>query len=92
MKRLLVKFWGWIKPYLTPRMIPIILSIWLMTNGIWYIIGFSGIEWFPVWLRHFAKGYIVFLWMPWSIEKPIIITISLFVYRIIYREKFNKKE
>ena len=81
MKRLLVKFWGWIKPYLTPRMIPIILSIWLMTNGIWYIIGFSGIEWFPVWLRHFAKGYIVFLYTPWAPEKILIILIATRIYK-----------
>jgi len=45
----------------------------------------------PSWLMTFAKGYLVFLWSPIAIEKPIIIAISIFIYRIIYKEKFEKK-
>ena len=87
--KLINKLWGWIKNFLTPKMIPIIILVWLCTNGIWYIIGFAPISFVPSWLSHIAKGYIVFLWLPWSVEKPIIIAISLIIYRIIYKEKFS---
>ena len=91
-KKIWLKFWGWVKPYLTPKMIPIILFIWLLTNGIWYVIAFVPIEFIPKWLSIFGKAYIGFLWTPFGIEKPIIIVISVFIYRIIYKEKFIKKE
>lgn len=91
MKRLLNKCWDWVKPYLTRKMIPIILSIWLLTNGVWYAIAFAPFEWLPNWLTIFAKGYLAFLWMPFSAEKPIIIAISVLIYRFIYKEKFEIK-
>ena len=91
-KKIWHKFWGWVKPYLTPRMLPIILGIWLLTNGVWYVISFVPIDFIPRWLSTFAKAYIAFLWTPLGIEKPIIIVIALFIYRLIYKEKFIKKE
>jgi len=80
--------WKWVKPYLTPKMLPIILSVWCMTNGIWYMIAFVPMN-TPSWLTIFAKAYIAFIWSPFGIEKPIIIAISLFIYRLIYKEKFK---
>ena len=88
MKRLLKKIWNWIVPYLTPKMIPIILLVWCMTNGVWYVIAFVPFGQ-PSWLMIFAKAYLGFLWTPFGIEKPIIIAVSVFIYRIIYKEKFN---
>ena len=90
MKKLWLKFWSWVRPYLTPKMIPIILFIWTLTNGAWYAIAFIHLGQ-PIWLMTFAKGYLIFLYMPFSVEKPIIILISVFIYRIIYKEKFVKK-
>ena len=90
MKRLFNKMWEWIKPYMTPRMIPIILIIWFLTNGIWYAIAFASVG-LPMWLSTFAKGYLALLWMPFSIEKPLIIATAVFVYRIIYKESFIQK-
>lgn len=89
-KRVLKKFWGWMKPYFTPRMIPIILSVWCITNGIWYVLAFVPLG-LPEALVWAARGYLVFIWSPLGIEKPIIIIVSLFIYRLIYREKFIKK-
>jgi len=91
LKQLFNKFWGWIKPYLTPKMIPIVLFIWCMTNGAWYVIAFVHFGQ-PIWLMTFAKGYLIFLWSPIAIEKPIILIVSGFIYRFIYKEKFIKKE
>lgn len=91
LKTIWSKTWSWIKPYLTPKMLPIILVIWLLTNGIWYAIAFAPFTWLPMWLTTFAKGYLAVLWMPFSIEKPIIIAISVFIYRFVYNEKFEHK-
>lgn len=86
------KVWEWISPYLTPKMLPIVLTVYFCTNIVWYIIAFAPIPFIPSWLSIFAKGYVAFLYMPFTVEKPIIIAISVFVYRLIYGEKFEKKE
>ena len=90
MKKLIKKMWGWVRPYLTPKMIPIMLTIWVLTNGAWYFIAFFNVG-LPSWLMTFAKGYLVFLWSPIAIEKPIIIAISIAIYRFVYKEKFVKQ-
>jgi|GEM_PF-3827091 len=92
MKKLWHKIWGWVKPYLTPKMLPILLSVWVFTNGIWYIIAFVPLDFIPSWLFNGAKGYIAFLWTPLGVEKPVIIAVSLVIYKLIYKESFNKKE
>ena len=89
-KKIINKTWGWVKPYFTPKMIPIMLTVWVITNGAWYFIAFVNVG-LPSWLMTFAKGYLIFLWSPIAIEKPIIIAISLVIYRIIYNGKFNKE-
>jgi hypothetical protein len=89
-RKLLNKFWGWVKPYLTPRMVPIILSVWAITNGLWYVLAFAPIKFIPDWLSVIAKGYLIFLWSPIALEKPIILAVSIFIYRFVYREKFVK--
>lgn len=87
-KKLFKQTWAWIKPYLTPRMIPIMLTIWFITNGAWYVMAFAPLG-LPPWLKIFAISYLGFLWSPIGIEKPIIIVVSLFLYRLIYKEKFT---
>ena len=82
--------WGWVKPYLTLKMIPIMLTVWVITNGAWYFIAFANVG-LPSWLMTTAKAYLIFLWSPIAIEKPIIIAISLVIYRIIYKENFEKE-
>lgn len=89
---LINKLWSWVKPYLTPKMIPILLFVWVLSNGVWYVIAFLPIQFIPQWLVIFARGYLVFLWSPFAIEKPIIIAISLVIYRIIYKEKFGNEK
>ena len=92
MKKLLNLTWGWIKPYLTPKMLPIVLAIWVFTNGIWYFLAFVDIG-LPKVVMQFAKGYLVFLYTPWAAEKPLVIfPLSMLIYKMIYKEDFKKKK
>ena len=87
-KGILMSFWGWVRPYFTLKMIPIILSLWLMTNGIWYILGFVPFDWVSSELRAFARGYIAFLYTPIALEKPVILFIAKPIYKFLYRNDF----
>ncbi len=81
-------FWGWVKPYLTLKMIPIVLSLWLFTNGIWYIIGFVPFSFIPNWLSSFAKWYIGFLYTPIALEKLLILYLAKVIYKAFYKDTF----
>ena len=70
-------------------MLPIVLVIWCITNGIWYAIAF--VDFVPSWLSTFAKAYLIFLYTPFALEKPLIILpLSVIVYRLIYKENFKE--
>ena len=83
-------FVDWVKPYLTLKMIPIVLVLWGLTNGIWYFIAFSPLD-LPQGLVSFARWYLVFLYSPLALEKPLIIYLSIKIYRFLYRGEFKKK-
>lgn len=91
MKKILSGIVDWVKPYMTPRMIPIVISIWAITNGVWYVLAFAPLG-LPTWLKIFAISYLGFLWSPIGIEKPLIILISGALYRIIYKENFKRRD
>ena len=88
LKKIWWKVWGWIKPYLTPKMIPIVLILWILVNGVWYIIAFVHLG-LPLWLTGFAKAYLVILWAG-TPEKALYLPLAIVIYRIIYKEKFVK--
>lgn len=84
--------WGWTRPYLTLKMIPCLLISWVITNGWAYVFVVLG----PVlgwsWMTIAGSTWIAILWMPWTLEKPLItIPLAGLIYRLIYREKFVKK-
>ena len=81
-------FWGWIKPFFTPKMIPIVLSLWLITNGMWYIIGFVPFSFIPASLRSFARLYIGFLYTPIALEKLLILYLAKVIYKAFYKDAF----
>ena len=81
-------FWGWVKPYLTLKMIPIVLSLWLLTNGIWYIIGFVPFTWIGDGLRSFARWYLGFLYSPLALEKLLILYLAKVIYKALYKNTF----
>ncbi len=82
--------WKAVKPYCTWKMLPIAGTIWILTNGVWYAL--AVIPQVPMWLRGIALGYIAFIYMPFSMEKVIIIVFAPIIYRWIYKEEFNKGE
>ena len=81
-------FWAWAKPYLTLKMIPIVLSLWLLTNGMWYIIGFVPFTWIGDGLRSFARWYIGFLYSPIALEKLLILYLAKVIYKAFYKDTF----
>jgi hypothetical protein len=45
------------------------------------------------WMTVAGSAWAAILWMPWTLEKPLItIPLSLLIYRIVYKEKFSKRE
>lgn len=48
---------------------------WLLMNGIWYAI--AGLD--LGWLSIFARGYLVFLWSPLSVEKAFQIPFAYYL-------------
>ena len=85
--RQLARIWSWTKPYLTWKMLPIALSIWVLTNGMWYAL--AVIPQTPLWLRSIALAYIVFIYSPIGLEKIVIIVFAPIIYRWIYKEEFK---
>lgn len=77
-----------IKPFLTWRMFPCIFIAWMITSGwSWLFIAFG--SWLNIkWMLSVGLGYQAILWMPWTAEKIITVAIALWLYRLIYREKF----
>lgn len=86
---MLKKLWLAVKPYCTWKMLPIALSIWVLTNGIWYV--FAVMPQTPLWLRGIALGYLAFLYVPFTPEKIVILVLAPIIYRWIYREEFKKE-
>lgn len=84
---MLKKLWSEVKPYCTWKMLPIALSIWVLTNGMWYAL--AVIPQTPLWLRSIALAYLAFLYMPFTPEKIVIIVFAPIIYRWIYKEEFK---
>lgn len=91
-KRLLHSTWSWARPYFTWKMLPFLILSWFITNGWAYAfvvigpkMGWSVMTWIGgIWIS--------FLWMPFTIEKPITLFIAGALYRFIYRENFKEEE
>lgn len=92
MKKFLKNIWDWVKPYLTLKMLPFLVVAWLITNGWSYIFVTIGPKINQPWMTWLGGVWIAFLWFPMTIEKPITIAIALLLYRLIYKQNFNKKE
>ena len=89
-RNFIARTWRSIKPYLKWKMLPIALSIWLITNGIWYV--FAVAPFTPIWLRGIAIGWLAILYMPFTPEKIIIVVLAPIIYRWIYKEEFKKEK
>lgn len=93
MKKFIKGIWEWVKPYGTSKMIPCLIIAWIITNGWAYVFIALGPRIGATWMTIAGTAWATILWMPWTLEKPLItIPLSLLIYRLIYREKFHKKE
>ena len=91
-KKLLHGIWAWTRPYLTLKMIPCLAIAWVITNGWAYVFIVLGPKLGLTWMTAAGTTWMAILWMPWTIEKPLVtIPLSLLLYRIIYGEKFKKE-
>ena len=84
------KYYKKIKPYLTPKMLLVFGSVWIVSNGIWYVMAFAPIP-LPNWLIWFSRSYIAFLWLPTSPEKLITIPFSIWLYGKLFKEDIRDK-
>ena len=80
-----------IKPYLHWKMLLVFGSVWVLTNGIWYVLAFTPIG-IPEWIRWFARGYIAFLYMPFTAEKVVIAYVSTRIYKKLFKEEIKSEE
>jgi len=88
--KLLHRVWRGVKPYCTLKMLPIALTLWCITNGWAYAL--AVVPNIPLWLRSITIGYIAILYMPFTLEKVVIIVFAPIIYRWIYKEDFIKGE
>lgn len=72
-----------IKPYLTPTMLISFGIAWFITNGWAYILVIIG----KGWVRAVALAYAGFLYLPFTIEKPITIWIATRIQKKIFKRK-----
>ncbi len=70
-------------------MLPIVLTIWMLTNGWAYVAAAAPFT--PTWLRVVAISWLAFLYMPFTPEKIIIVIFAPIIYRLIYKEDFKKE-
>ena len=82
--------WKAVKFYLTWKMLPIVGTMYLFTNAIWYVLAFT--PHIPSWLAWVARGYLAFIWTPFGVEKVVIVVGAPIIYRWVYKEDFNKGE
>jgi len=92
MKAVIDKFWGWVKPYLTLKMLPFLIVAWFITNGWSYAFVVVGTKLDITWMIWLGGAWISVLWFPLTIEKPITIFIAGLLYRLVYRESFKKRD
>lgn len=83
-----MKYIDKIKPYLTFKMILVFGGVWILSNGIWYVLAFAPLP-IPNWLACFSRSYIAFLWLPTSPEKLITIPFSVWLYKKLFKEEVN---
>lgn len=91
-KKIFVKTWDWAKPYFTWKMLPFLILAWFITNGWSYAFVVIGTKLGIHWMIWAGSVWISFLWFPLTVEKPITIFIAGLLYKLIYKEKYIKKE
>ena len=76
-----------LKPYLTWKMALSFGIAWLITNGWSYIAILIGWLFENDLLFSIGVGYQAFLWLPFTIEKPITFAIGVFIHKKFFGVK-----
>jgi hypothetical protein len=76
-----------IKPYLTPTMLISFGIAWFITNGWCYLLIIIG----KGWVRAVALAYAGFLYLPFTIEKPITIWIATRIQKLLFMKGIKRK-
>ena len=87
------KIYKYLRPFASWRFLAAFGAAWTITNGIWYAIAFAPIPHIPAALVWFSRGYIAFIYMPWSPEKLITIPMAMWIHIKLFKndEKTRKK-
>ncbi|MBR5472623.1 MAG: hypothetical protein IKU82_01405 [Clostridia bacterium] len=88
MGKLKEKFKYWLKTViefiLNPRLLLCCGIAWIITNG-WAYIATSLAVWFNLeWLEAIAGAYLAALWIPFTPEKIITVSIAIFLLRLFF--------
>lgn len=76
-----------IKPFLTPKMFISFGIAWVITNGWSYVAILIGWLFGINLLMTIGIGYQAFLWLPFTIEKPITFAIAIFIHKTLFGHK-----
>jgi hypothetical protein len=88
-KQKAINLYKTIKPYLTIKMILCFGIAWGITNGWSYLAVLFGWLFNIGWLLTIGLTYQAFLWLPFTIEKPITFAIGVWLYQKLFKTKPN---
>lgn len=80
----------WIKLILNWRFLVCFGIGWMITNGWSYVLLFVGFLASIDWMKAVSLGYLAILWIPFSPEKVVTVSIALFLVRRLF-PKHNRK-
>ena len=64
----------------------------MITNGIWYLGLYIGICLNCGWLIGVCSGYIAWLYTPWACEKVLILPVSLWLCKVMFKKDLRTQE
>lgn len=85
-----VKLKAKIKPYMTPKMLLVFGTVWLITTGWAHISLVVGTVYNIGWLYKLGLGAEVFFWNPFMNEKIFTIPLSIWLYKKIFKEDIKE--
>lgn len=83
---MLKKLYKKMKPYLTPKMIIVFGSVWIITTGWVHAFVIIGSVYKISWLLKLGLTIEVIIWNPFVNEKLITIPFSIWIYKKIFKE------
>lgn len=76
---------------LNPRLLLCFGIAWLITNGWAYLAVILGTLFHIKWLTGIGTGYLAIIWMPFTPEKAITISIAIFLFKKLFSKDHETK-